>query len=163
MVLFLHTKKNTYLCKNKKINDTMKKKVFLLVASMIFTLACFAQQQTDKCPMGGRVDCTGFCGTFTDKNSDGYCDYSKLSGKKAECSKKEVEHKHCGQCDKKQAGAKEHACKNEGKCEKHADKKVTDKACCDKEKKAEHACKNEGKVCEKHADKKTEKSCCDKK
>ncbi|MCQ2327452.1 MAG: hypothetical protein MJZ71_07810 [Bacteroidales bacterium] len=152
----------------------MKKKVFLLVASMIFTLACFAQQQTDKCPMGGRVDCTGFCGTFTDKNSDGFCDYSKLSGKKAECSKKEGEHKHCGQCDKKQAETKEHACKheagkeqhackNEGKCEKHADKKAAEKACCDKEKKAEHACKHEGKACDKHADKKAEKSCCDKK
>ena len=50
-----------------------------LVAFSLISFICLAQQDTDQCPSGGRENCTGYCGLFTDGNKDGYCDYSLLN------------------------------------------------------------------------------------
>lgn len=58
-------------------------------------LGIYAQQDTSQCPFsdrGGRLDCTGYCGNFNDKNADGFCDYSVLSSeKKVETKKAKTE------------------------------------------------------------------------
>lgn len=56
----------------------MKNFCCLVVFSLISFIG-FAQQDTEQCPFGGRENCTGYCGLFTDGNKDGYCDYSLLN------------------------------------------------------------------------------------
>ncbi len=60
------------------------KKILLFAATLFFVaLNSFAQvQHPENCPFGGRENCTGYCGQFTDENGDGYCDYSILTNKK---------------------------------------------------------------------------------
>ena len=61
----------------------MKKKFFFIIWSSLATIVGYCQiQQPENCPFGGRENCTGYCGQFTDKNNDGYCDYSRLTGNK---------------------------------------------------------------------------------
>ncbi|MBR1770147.1 MAG: hypothetical protein IJ748_06800 [Bacteroidales bacterium] len=59
----------------------MRKFLFFILALFSFTLIV-AQQQTENCPFGGRENCTGYCGLFTDGNGDGFCDYALLTGEK---------------------------------------------------------------------------------
>ena len=47
-----------------------------------FSFISLAQQDTEKCPFGGRENCTGYCGLFKDGNNDGYCDYALLNTQK---------------------------------------------------------------------------------
>jgi uncharacterized integral membrane protein len=54
----------------------MNKIITLLLFVVIGSLASNAQIH---CPYGGKVDCSGECGLFTDNNGDGFCDYGKLS------------------------------------------------------------------------------------
>lgn len=56
----------------------MKNFCCLVVFSLISFIG-FAQQDTEQCPFGGRENCTGYCGLFTDGNKDGYCDYALLN------------------------------------------------------------------------------------
>ncbi len=68
------------------------KYILSLTVFIILSFVCFAQQDTEQCPFGGRENCTGYCGLFTDGNKDGYCDYSLLNlpkeNKKEEPEKK---------------------------------------------------------------------------
>ncbi|MDO5759693.1 MAG: oligosaccharide flippase family protein [Bacteroidota bacterium] len=66
----------------------MKKILVLFSVLFLFAIA-YAQQDTSQCPFGGREDCTGYCGLFTDNNGDGYCDYSLLTNQKQENTKQE--------------------------------------------------------------------------
>ena len=61
----------------------MKRFFVLLLISLFFSVA-YCQQEPEKCPFGGREDCTGYCGLFTDENEDGFCDYSILTNQKNE-------------------------------------------------------------------------------
>jgi uncharacterized integral membrane protein len=54
----------------------MNKIIALLLFVVMGSLASNAQIH---CPYGGKVDCSGECGLFTDNNGDGFCDYGKLS------------------------------------------------------------------------------------
>lgn len=67
----------------------MKKIFFLAVFVAAFLLS---SAQVEQCPMGGRENCTGYCGAFNDNNGDGYCDFSiiKKEGVKAQSSKNET-------------------------------------------------------------------------
>lgn len=50
-------------------------KKFLSILLLFLILSSFAVRQAQtKCPFGGRVNCTGQCGLFEDKNGDGFCD-----------------------------------------------------------------------------------------
>lgn len=148
------------------------KKLALLVVCTFIGLIAFAQQNTSKCPFGGRENCTGYCGHFTDENKDSYCDYSKLNEKTKDIAKDTVK-THCnkhdkGACehkdtkDKKCCKALNNKCKeNNGDCTKkgacstpectnNKDKKVCDKdkkECCKKEMKDKKACDKEKKEC----------------
>ncbi len=59
----------------------MKNKSFLLLLLfVIVSISATAQEQhPENCPLGGRVDCKGYCGLFTDEDGDGFCDYAILS------------------------------------------------------------------------------------
>lgn len=58
----------------------MINKLFILLVASLFVLNLFAQEQhPENCPFGGREDCTGYCGNFTDENGDGFCDYAILT------------------------------------------------------------------------------------
>lgn len=65
----------------------MKRFLFLILFLSALTLT-YAQQDTSQCPFGGRENCTGYCGLFTDNNSDGFCDYSLLINQNEEKEKK---------------------------------------------------------------------------
>lgn len=65
----------------------MKRFLFLILFLSALTLI-YAQQDTSQCPFGGRENCTGYCGLFTDNNSDGFCDYSLLTNQNEEKEKK---------------------------------------------------------------------------
>lgn len=67
----------------------MKRLLFLCVFLFAFVFT-YAQQDTSQCPFGGREDCTGYCGLFTDNNADGYCDYSLLTNQNKEQENKET-------------------------------------------------------------------------
>lgn len=67
----------------------MKRLLFLIICLFSFSFI-YAQQDTSQCPFGGRVDCTGFCGLFTDNDGDGFCDYSLLTTQNEEKEKKEA-------------------------------------------------------------------------
>lgn len=66
------------------------KKIFCLAVFVAAFLLSFAQ--VEQCPMGGRENCTGYCGAFNDNNGDGFCDFSiiKKEEAKAQSSKKET-------------------------------------------------------------------------
>jgi len=70
----------------------MKRFFVLLLISLFFSVA-YCQQEPEKCPFGGREDCTGYCGLFTDENEDGFCDYSILTNQKNEQEEKKEETK----------------------------------------------------------------------
>lgn len=54
----------------------MKKLLSLaLIMASMFLISQTAQAQ---CPFGGKVNCKGECGRFTDDNADGYCDFAIL-------------------------------------------------------------------------------------
>lgn len=57
----------------------MKKTFFIAIFMVAFSFISSAQQNTEQCPLGGRENCTGYCGLFTDGNKDGYCDYALLN------------------------------------------------------------------------------------
>lgn len=67
----------------------MKRLLFLCIFLFAFVFT-YAQQDTSQCPFGGREDCTGYCGLFTDNNADGYCDYSLLTNQNKEQENKET-------------------------------------------------------------------------
>lgn len=67
----------------------MKRLLFLCICLFAFVFT-YAQQDTSQCPFGGREDCTGYCGLFTDNNADGYCDYSLLTNQNKEQENKET-------------------------------------------------------------------------
>lgn len=67
----------------------MKRFLFLILCLSVLCLT-YAQQDTSQCPFGGRENCTGYCGLFTDNNSDGFCDYSLLTNQNEEKEKKEA-------------------------------------------------------------------------
>ncbi len=67
----------------------MKRFLFLFVCLSALCLT-YAQQDTSQCPFGGREDCTGYCGLFTDNDGDGFCDYSLLTNQNEENEKKEA-------------------------------------------------------------------------
>jgi len=51
-------------------------KKFLSISLLFLVLSSFAIRQAQtECPFGGRVNCTGQCGLFEDKNGDGFCDH----------------------------------------------------------------------------------------
>ncbi|MBR1770146.1 MAG: hypothetical protein IJ748_06795 [Bacteroidales bacterium] len=154
------------------------KKIFFSLVFTCFALLTFAQQKTENCPFGGRENCTGYCGRFTDENKDSYCDYSKLNEqtKNVEADKAKDEkaraEKHKGKHDgdKKCCKALDGKCKeNNGDCMKKGpcsnpkctNKPSEEKSCCNKEMKAEKK-----DCCKKDADKKCakqeteKKSCC---
>ena len=175
------TQINSYKQKEIKI---MKKLALLVVFTALMGLVAFSQQDNSKCPFGGRENCKGQCGHFTDENKDSYCDYAKLNEKTKDIVT-DTEKKHCGKhdkdaCDhkdkkdKKCCKALDNKCKeNNGECTKkggcstpectnNKDKKHCDKEMksCDKDKKH---CDKEMKSCDKdkkHCDK--EMKSCDK-
>lgn len=60
----------------------MKKLLFIVVA-IATTMVVYSQEQhPENCPLGGRDDCTGYCGEFNDNNGDGFCDFATLSSQK---------------------------------------------------------------------------------
>ncbi len=67
----------------------MKRLLFLCICLFAFVFT-YAQQDTSQCPFGGRENCTGYCGLFTDNNADGYCDYSLLTNQNKEQENKET-------------------------------------------------------------------------
>lgn len=50
-------------------------------------LLVFAGGLHAQCPFGGKVNCQGACGRFTDENGDGYCDFAILENVKNETKK----------------------------------------------------------------------------
>lgn len=134
----------------------MTKNILTLMIATVFSITLFAQQKTENCPLGGRENCTGFCGNFTDANKDGYCDYSKLKDNKdlksdqpKSLEDKTAQKPHkctkgadkcvknaCKKCDKKANSAEHKCCKDAAKCSNNA-------------KNAEHKCKKELKNCAK--------------
>lgn len=51
----------------------------LIVFASVFLLSIFVVEEVKaQCPFGGKVNCEGECGRFTDDNSDGFCDFGAL-------------------------------------------------------------------------------------
>lgn len=68
----------------------MKKILLLTIAGLFVVLNAYSQEQhPENCPFGGREDCTGYCGQFTDENGDGFCDYAILTKNKSSDIKKQ--------------------------------------------------------------------------
>ncbi len=53
-------------------------KTFLSIGLSMLCLLVFTSGLYAQCPFGGKVNCQGECGRFTDENGDGYCDFAKL-------------------------------------------------------------------------------------
>jgi len=51
----------------------------IIILLFIFIMGNFASFAQIHCPYGGKVDCRGECGLYTDNDGDGFCDYGKLS------------------------------------------------------------------------------------
>ncbi|MGM9819790.1 MAG: DUF4405 domain-containing protein [Candidatus Onthomorpha sp.] len=53
-------------------------KKFLSLALIMASMFLISQTAQAQCPFGGKVNCKGECGRFTDDNADGYCDFAIL-------------------------------------------------------------------------------------
>ena len=53
-------------------------KKFLSIAMILASMFLISQTLQAQCPFGGKVNCKGECGRFTDENADGYCDFAVL-------------------------------------------------------------------------------------
>jgi len=74
--------------KNKKYKQ-MKKTFFVLVFFVSFALSAKEAQYSLN-----EIDCSGMCGPFTDKDSDGFCDFGIITQQKlSEYPQKEVQKK----------------------------------------------------------------------
>lgn len=95
-------------------------KLFSLIALISISVVAFCQQDTSKCPFeGGRENCTGFCGRFTDQNKDGYCDYSKLTNTTQDLEKDKAKDEKARQ-EKRKNKQEKKCCKAlEGKCKEN--------------------------------------------
>ena len=62
-------------------------KTFLSIGLSMLCLLVFASGLHAQCPFGGKVNCQGACGRFTDENGDGYCDFAILENVKNETKK----------------------------------------------------------------------------
>jgi len=62
-------------------------KTFLSIGLSMLCLLVFASGLYAQCPFGGKVNCQGACGRFTDENGDGYCDFAILENVKNETPK----------------------------------------------------------------------------
>jgi len=51
-------------------------KIFRLLISIL--LIIFSLNLYSQCPSGEKINCTGDCGRFIDKNGDGYCDFGTV-------------------------------------------------------------------------------------
>lgn len=66
-------------------------KTFWSIGLSMLCLLVFAGGLHAQCPFGGKVNCQGACGRFTDENGDGYCDFSILENVKNETPKEKIE------------------------------------------------------------------------
>lgn len=62
-------------------------KTFWSIGLSMLCLLVFAGGLHAQCPFGGKVNCQGACGRFTDENGDGYCDFAILENVKNETPK----------------------------------------------------------------------------
>lgn len=62
-------------------------KTFWSIGLSMLCLLVFAGGLHAQCPFGGKVNCQGACGRFTDENGDGYCDFAILENVKNETKK----------------------------------------------------------------------------
>ena len=62
-------------------------KTFWSIGLSMLCLLVFAGGLHAQCPFGGKVNCQGACGRFTDENGDGYCDFTILENVKNETPK----------------------------------------------------------------------------
>ena len=62
-------------------------KTFWSIGLSMLCLLVFAGGLHAQCPFGGKVNCQGACGRFTDENGDGYCDSAILENVKNETKK----------------------------------------------------------------------------
>ena len=53
-------------------------KKLLSIAMILASMFLISQTLQAQCPFGGKVNCKGECGRFTDENADGYCDFAVL-------------------------------------------------------------------------------------
>ena len=66
-------------------------KTFWSIGLSMLCLLVFAGGLHAQCPFGGKVNCQGACGRFTDENGDGYCDFAILENVKNETKKDAIE------------------------------------------------------------------------
>lgn len=59
-------------------------KVFWSIVLSMFCLLFFGNGLYAQCPFGGKLNCQGACGRFTDENGDGFCDFAILEKVKNE-------------------------------------------------------------------------------
>lgn len=58
-------------------NHIKMKEIARIVLSMFCFVLCSLALEA-QCPFGGKVNCHGECGRFTDENGDGLCDFGKI-------------------------------------------------------------------------------------
>lgn len=141
-------------------------RLFSLIALISISIVAFGQQKVENCPFeGGRENCTGFCGRFTDENKDGYCDYSKLTASTQDLEKDKAKDEKVRQ-EKRKNKQEKKCCKAlEGKCKENNGSCVKEGGCStatctnyNAEKKA--TCQHDkAKTCDKAN--KDSKTCCE--